>query len=190
MARAALEARGVPVRIEGAAMQGVLGMIHGGAVAPRVMVPKQWRSTARDIVADIVGPFDEPSDQAGDDGKREDLPFRTAGPDDDDSDDDDGDAEERAEEEDDDDGPATPPRRTLAIPLMLGLLAMPWGFGHLYARRPKTGLVLLGTSAITAILFFSGFYQALGVLIAIGLFDVVGSMFFVVRHNRALPAAR
>lgn len=192
MARAALEARGVPVRIEGAAIQGVLGMIHGAAVAPRVMVPAAWRATAREIVADIVGPFDASGDVAPTDGTREDLPFRTPGPDDDgpldeEQDDDDGPLDEH---DDDDDDTPTPPRRSLAIPIMLGMLALPWGFGHLYARQPKIGIPLLAISAVSAILFFSGIYEAMFALVAVGVTDVVGSMFFVVRYNRALPERR
>ena len=187
MARAALEARGVPVRIEGAAMQGVLGMIHGAALAPRVMVPKPWRATAREIVADIVGPFDGQDDDHKAEGLREDLPFRTAAADDE-LVEQEGDAEaDEVAEHEQDETPA-PVRRSFAIPVMLGMLAMPWGFGHVYARQPVIGVVLMAIALVAAVLWFSGVYAAGGVLIGVAITDVVGSMFFVARYNRALPA--
>jgi hypothetical protein len=186
MVRAALEARGVPVRIEGAAVHGVLGMIHGAALAPRVMVPPPWRATAREIVADIVGPFDEDPDDARDDAQREDLPFRTAAAETDEAEDDD--AQDVAATDEDENEVAAPPRRSLAIPVMLGMLALPWGFGHVYARQPAIGLSLMAVALVAAILFFSGVYQAGALLIAVAITDVVGSMIFVVRYNRALPA--
>ncbi len=182
MARAALEARGVPVRIEGAAVQGVLGMIHGAALAPRVMVPKAWRATARQIVADIVGPFDEETEDAKSDAAREDLPFRAPIEDEDDAEPDD-----IAEAEDDE--VQAPRKRSLAIPVMLGMLALPWGFGHVYARKPAIGIALMVVAFVAAIAFFSGVYEAGGVLIAVAITDVVGSMFFVAKYNRALPHA-
>lgn len=184
MARAALEARGVPVRIEGAAVQGVLGMIHGAALAPRVMVPKPWRATAREIVADIVGPFDEESEDARSDGAREDLPFRA--PVEDEADVAEPEPDEIAEPEEDE--VATPARRSLAVPVMLGMLAMPWGFGHVYARKPAIGIALMVIAVAAAVAYFSGIYEASGVLIAVAITDVVGSMFFVARYNRALQA--
>jgi hypothetical protein len=181
MARAALEARGVPVRIEGAAVQGVLGMIHGAALAPRVMVPKAWRKTAREIVADIVGPFDAEDEDDDAEGMREDLPFRTAA-----ADDEVGEEPDDVVAPEDDEAPA-PVRRSFAIPVMLGMLAMPWGFGHIYARKPMIGVALMVIAVAAAIAFFSGIYEAGSVLIAVAITDVIGSMFFVARYNRALP---
>jgi hypothetical protein len=183
MARAALEARGVPVRVDGAATHGVLGMIHGAALAPRVMVPRPWRATAREIVADIVGPFADEGDDAREDAAREALPFRVAGQDD-------GAPEDDAPDHDVDDidDAPVPARRSLAIPVMLGMLAMPWGFGHVYARKPRIGVALMAVALVAAAFWVSGSYPAIGVLVAVALADVFGSMVFIARYNRSLRA--
>lgn len=182
MLRAALEARGVPVWIEGAAVHGVLGMIHGAALAPRVMVPPAWRSTAREIAADIVGPFDDDDDAPAPTGGNTSLPFRTEGPELD------ADPNDPDEEEDDDDAieVAAPKPLRFAIPLMLVVLGLPWGFGHIYARRPVHGLLLLLLTAAAAAALFGGVRHAGMMLAAIGLADLVGSLFHIARYNRAL----
>ncbi|MBL8945262.1 MAG: DUF2007 domain-containing protein [Myxococcales bacterium] len=183
MLRAALEARGVPLRIEGATTHGMLGMIHGAGLAPRVMVPPQWRATAREIAAEIVGPFDDGGD---DDAPRAiaATPFRAMTPDPDEPD---GDAEPDDDDDDDDDDVATvaPARRSFAVPLMLAVLGLPWGFAHIYARRPVRGLALMVTAAIAAGWVLSGSMLGAYLLGTVALVDLVGSIALIARDNRA-----
>jgi hypothetical protein len=187
MLRAALEARGVPLRIEGATTHGMLGMIHGAGLAPRVMVPKAWRTTAREIAAEIVGPFD---DAADDDAPRviAATPFRAMTPEPDEPDGDDGDGGDDDDRDDDDDdhevATVAPARRSFAVPLMLAVLGLPWGFAHIYARRPMRGLALMLTAAIAAGWLLSGSMLGAGLLATVALVDLVGSFVLIARDNR------
>ncbi len=188
MVRAALEARGVPVRIEGAAIHGVLGMLHGAALAPRVLVPSLWRSTAKAIVTDIVGPFDDDLGEASAGKTKTALPFRAEAVEQDGGDDDQADDDE-ADDDDIDDAlvPVAPARRSFAVPLMLGMLGLPWGFGHIYARHPGPGAALMVLAGGAAAAWLAGVPFAGLALIAVGLMDIVGSMLLIARYNRALP---
>lgn len=184
MLRAALEARGVPLRIEGATTHGMLGMIHGAALAPRVMVPPQWRATARQIAAEIVGPFDD----GGDDGTPRAIaatPFRAMTPDPDDELEDPAELEDDEPDDEDDVATVAPTRRSVAVPLMLAVLGLPWGFAHIYARRPMRGLALMFTAAVAAGWLLSGSMIGAYLLAAVGLVDLVGSIALITRDNRA-----
>jgi TM2 domain-containing membrane protein YozV len=178
MLRAALEARGVPLRIEGATTHGMLGMIHGAGLAPRVLVPPVWRPMARQIAAEIVGPFE---DEEQDGGPRAvaGTPFRGLSPE----------AEPEADDHDHDHDHDHDPvgglaRRNVAVPLMLAVFGLPWGLGHIYAGRPRRGVALMVVALGAAGLWFSGVSIAWVVLVAVGLADLAGSIALIQGDHR------
>ena len=99
----------------------------------------------------------------------------------------DGDAEPDDDDDDDDDDVATvaPARRSFAVPLMLAVLGLPWGFAHIYARRPVRGLALMVTAAIAAGWVLSGSMLGAYLLGTVALVDLVGSIALIARDNRA-----
>jgi hypothetical protein len=179
LVRAALQAERVPMRIEGEATHGVLGAIHGAAQMPRVLVPTRWLEHARTIAAEVVGPFDDAPPEEAEDAAGT-SPFREGAADDDAAPDDDA--------EPDDGKPLVRPKM-VGVPLLLALLGLAIGLSHIYARRMKTGLVLLALAVVGGIAFIAGQPWAVGLLVAVELFDVVGGIVAVTRYNRALRAA-
>lgn len=181
LVRAALQARGVPMRIEGETLHGVLGALHGAALSPRVMVPKMWLPTARSIAAEVVGPFDdaEPEDERA----HARLALREPA----DADEDDAPAAEDTDDEDEDEGPAPERRKFLGVPLLLALLGLSIGFSHLYIRKTGIGAVLLLVFLAALTAWFAGRASAVVVMAGVYAFDLVGGLVGVLRHNRALP---
>ena len=181
LVRAALQARGVPMRIDGETLHGVLGALHGAALAPRVLVPKMWLPTARSIAAEVVGPFEdaEPEGEA----TRARLSLREpAGEDDDD--------EPAPTDDDDDDEPDEVPaerRKFVGVPLLLALVGLAIGFGHLYVRKTGIGAALLFVFLAAFAAWIAGRSAALYVMAGVYVIDVVGGVLGVIRHNRALP---
>jgi hypothetical protein len=177
LVRSALQAHDVPMRVIGEAAHGVLGAIHGAALMPRVLVPKAWLPTAQGIAADVVGPFDE-TDQAEDD-EATGSPFREGAAE--------LDATEPTDVGDDEDD-ETPMERPkfLGVPLLLALFGLAVGLGHIYARRMKTGLVLLAIAAGSVIVWIAGNGAGVIGLAAVEAFDLVGGLVGVVLYNRAL----
>lgn len=177
LVRAALEANSVPMRIEGEATHGVLGAIYGAAQTPRVLVPPKWLQAARSIAADIVGPFDDTEDEAAHDDKG--SPFREdAAPDESDA----------AAEDPDDAGPLVR-KKMLGVPFLLAMFMLAIGFGHIYAGRVRTGIVLMALTivGIVDVIFGAGWGALL--IVAVELFDLVGGLIGVAQYNRRLRAA-
>jgi hypothetical protein len=188
LVRAGLQARGVPMRIEGETLHGVLGALHGAALAPRVMVPKMWLSTARSIAAEVVGPFDD-AEPEGEDARAR-LSLREPAADDDVVDDGPGIAQDEDDEDDEDDGVVPERRKFLGVPLLLALLGLSIGFGHLYVRKTITGGVLLLVFLAALAAWIAGRSSAVFVMAGVYAFDLIGAVLGVIRHNRALPQAR
>lgn len=177
--RAALEARGVPCRIEGEHTHGIMGAFHGAMVASRVLVPVPALPVARTLVADILGPFDE---QAEDDElPADETPFRREA---------DAITDAIAEPAE----PAEPPalqlrsyaRLVLVVFLVIGPLL---GLGHLHAgRNLQAGLLVLLT-LFAAPAALGGAAWAQGVLAGVWIADVVGGALGIAAHNRRVRAA-
>jgi hypothetical protein len=174
--RAALEARGVPCRIEGEHTHGIMGAFHGAMVASRVLVPAPALPVARTLVEDIVGPFDEQPEDG--EPPADDTPFRR-----------DSDAIAEPERE-----PAEPPalqlksyaRLVLVVFLVVGPLL---GLGHIYVgRNLQAGLLVLIT-LFAAPAALGGAAWALGVLAGVWIADVVGGALGIAEHNRRVRAA-
>ena len=177
LVRAALEANSVPMRIEGEATHGVLGAIYGAAQTPRVLVPPKWLKAARSIAADIVGPFDDTEAEAEQDDKG--SPFREdAAPDESDA----------AAADPDDAGPLVR-KKMLGVPFLLAMFMLAIGFGHIYAGRVRTGIVLMALTLVGIVdLIFGAGWGAL-LIVAVELFDLVGGLIGVAQYNRRLRAA-
>lgn len=173
LVRAALQAHGVPLRVEGEAVHGVLGAIHGAAQMPRILVPPKWLQSAREIAADIVGPFDEAPADVDDEAPG--SPFRE------------GAAEDDAQAEPDDEGPLERPKMH-GVPLLLAMLGLAVGLGHIYARRMRTGLFLLAFAIVGVVAMIGGRPWGVVVVVAVELTDLVGALVAVTMYNRALRA--
>lgn len=169
--RAALQANEVPLRVENEAIHGVLGAIYGAAQMPRISVPLKWLPRAREIATEVVGPFDDAPPEPEDDTPG--SPFRE------------GAAE--VEDEPDDEGPLERPKMH-GVPLLLAMLGLALGLGHIYARRMRTGLMLLAIAAIGGIAMLVGHPWGIGVIVAVELFDLVGALVAVTMYNRAIRA--
>ena len=175
--RAALESRGVPCRVLGEHTHGIMGAFHGAMVRSRVLVPAPALEVARELVKDIVGPFD--SSSSAEDDADDESPFRRP-------------AEPTPEYEREE--PSTPPalrlksysRLLLVVFLAVGPLL---GLGHLYAgRNVQAGVLALVTLfALPAAL--GGAAWALGALAGVWLADVVGGALGIAAHNRRVRAA-
>jgi hypothetical protein len=171
LVRAALQAHDVPLRVEGEAIHGVLGAIYGAAQMPRISVPPKWLQRAREIATEVVGPFDDAPPEPEDDAPG--SPFR----------------EGAAEPDDapDDEGPLERPKMH-GVPLLLAMLGLALGLGHIYARRMRTGLMLLAIAAIGGTAMLVGQPWGIGLIVAVELFDLVGALVAVTMYNRALRA--
>ncbi len=180
--RAALDARGIPVRLEGEHMHGILGSLHGAMVQPRIMVPASALRIARTLAADIVGPFDDPGDDAdeGDEGS----PWRLPAAESDDAQlveiDDTGDELEDS-----------PPvrRKSMGVVGILALMGLAVGFAHIYVGHTGRGLALLVLAAFAVGSLIVG-GPGMALLPVVWALDIVGGVVGVVRHNRALGEPR
>ncbi|MEZ4452675.1 MAG: DUF2007 domain-containing protein [Nannocystaceae bacterium] len=177
--RAALEARGVPCRIEGEHTHGIMGPIHGAMVRSRVLVPAPALPVARALAAEVVGPFEDPAldgepDDDEEDDDAEPSPFRRPG--------------EPLSPVDDDEPPA--PRRKSATRLILVALLVVgplFGLAHLYADRPVRAGVLALLSLFSLPAAIGGAPWAQVLLVAVWIADLVGGALGVAAYNRALP---
>jgi Putative prokaryotic signal transducing protein len=177
--RAALDARGIPVRVEGEHMHGILGSLHGAMVQPRIMVPPAALGVSRQLAAEIVGPFDDPDEPLDPHG--EGSPWRLPAELDDGPD---------AVVSPDDDAPDEGPlvrRKSLGVIGLLALMGLAVGFAHIYVGRPRRGLALLVVAAFAVGSLIAG--RSGGVLLPlVWLLDVVGGVLGVLRHNRGIAA--
>jgi hypothetical protein len=155
----------------------VLGAIHGAAQMPRVLVPPKWLPAARSIATDIVGPFDDAPVDEEDDDKG--SPFREDAV---------SDVDDSAIEDSDDAGPLVR-KKMLGVPFLLVMLGLAVGFGHIYAGKMRTGIVLIALAVVGVVdaLFGSGWGVLL--LVAVELFDLLGGLVGVAQYNRELRSA-
>ncbi len=176
--RASLDARGIPVRVEGEYVHGILGSFHGAMVQPRVMVPASALRLARRIAADVVGPFDDTDDD--EEAEAVGSPWRLPAGDDEIATDDASAAE--LEE-----GPLVRPKR-LGVLALLALMGIAVGFAHIYVGHPRRGVALL---VVTAFAIGSTIVDGPGLLLIpiVWVLDLVGGVVGVVRHNRRLARA-
>lgn len=179
--RAALEARGVPCRVQGEHTHGIMGAFHGAAIRSRVLVPAPALAVARALVKDIVGPFDE--QPAAADNAEGESPFRRP-------------AElspehEHADEHADElEAPMLRLKSYTRLLLVVFLAVGPLlGLGHLYAgRNVRAGLLaLLTLFALPGALH--GAWWAQLALAGVWLADVVGGALGIAAHNRRVRAA-
>lgn len=209
--RAALEARGLEVIIQGGHSRDVLGGVYGAMIQPRILVRPDDLALAAELAEDVMGELGHARDH-GDDHRRVDHPMRPV-PSEAALDElgadapptwEDGEAEDDLDEDDLDEaaldedangeleatadarrsGLAARPR-TVAIPILLGFLGLSIGFAHIYAGKPNLGAALLVATGVGVLLGVIG--QPVGFVVVAGvwLFDLVGALITVVARNRA-----
>lgn len=180
--RASLEAHGIPVRVDGIHLQGMLGALPGAAIQPRVMVPAPALGLARRLAADIVGPLEgaEIDDDPGTGS-----PLRRAADDD----------ETIAPEDDEDDDVPAPRRKAVAVVVLLAAMGLAFGLAHVYVGMTRRGVALLVVAALALVAFLAG--QPLGVVVlaCVWITDVIGGLIGVIGWNRRVarltaPVAR
>jgi hypothetical protein len=180
--RATLEAHGVPCRIHGEHTHGIMGAIHGSMVRSRVLVPRPALEVARELVTDIVGPFDEPSSVGADDDADDESPYRQA-----------AELAPEPEHEAPERDPEVPAPRlksygrlVLVVLLVVGPL---FGLAHLYAGCNRQAGVLALFTLVAAPAAFQGASWALLLLAGIWLADIIGGALGIAEHNRRVQAA-
>ena len=192
--RASLEARGVPTLIDGEHQRGVMG-VFGAAVDLRIMVPRSQLRLAHGLASEIISglpPLPE-EDQDEPDSELEPPPHRRALPEDLVAyrDDEEGRDEPADDEDDEDDTGSQLRRRSVGVPIVLGVFGLTLGLGHIYAGRRNIGLGLLLVAGVSIIAYWSGSSFAPAVTVAVWLVDLVGSVLLISRQNRELaPQAR
>ncbi len=185
--RAALEARGIPVVIQGGQTHDMLGPIAAPYMQPRVLVHPEDLSTAKVIAEDIVGRLDDHPDPESPPDRVDDpmrpIPSEFASEDDDLDDLD----EDDADEDRDGDIEATPPKpKRYGVPLLLAFLGLGLGLSHIYAGRGTIGGVLLLMALLGITLSISGQILGLFIVAVVWSVDLVGGLMAVARHNQAL----
>ncbi|MEM7155300.1 MAG: DUF2007 domain-containing protein [Myxococcota bacterium] len=175
--RATLEARGVPCQIHGEHAYGVLGPLHGAMIPPRVFVPRAGLALAREVVEDIVGPFDQPEREGEDPAPG--SPYRNAEP---------------VAANDGVEPTAQTKRKSWGIlPLILFIPFLPlFGVTHLHAGRSRRAGMLFFFSLLVVMLVPLGAGRFL-LLALMWVTDVLGGSILIADHNqavRALEAAR
>ncbi len=172
LVRASLEARGVPCKIHGEQTHGVLGPIQGAVAPPRVFVPQGGLSIARELVEDIVGPF-ESSMEEDEDGEVG-SPFR------------------RASSTPSEDEPELPVvrRKSFAVLVLIGAMSVAplMGLSHVYVGKTTRAGLLLLTSVLSILLMARGAGWAGLLLGGVWLADLVGGALAIAEHNRAVQA--
>ncbi len=174
LVRAELEARGIPVRVEGEHTHGVLGAFHGSVVMPRIFVPKRALRDAQALVEPVLGPFANPHDDEQDVPVG--SPFRSQA------------------EQDDDDGDTVAPlgrRKQYGVILILTWMILPpwFGLNHLYARKHNRALALFALSVMGFGAGTNGMWWGGVIFALVWPADVIGGSIAVALHNRALAVA-
>ncbi|HVH99252.1 MAG TPA: DUF2007 domain-containing protein [Enhygromyxa sp.] len=184
--RASLEARGIPVLIEGEHHRGMMGMV-GAAVTLRVMVPASQLELARELASDLI-----PDLAGGSHGDERELgeglsPARRP-PDEDlvDYPDDDDDALDEAEQ---DEAPA-PRKKSLAVAALVAALGLAVGLLHIYAGQEKVGGILFVIAMTGLALWIVGQPLGLVILMGVWLVDIVRGFVLLSRTNAALERGR
>ena len=170
--RATLEARGVLCQIQGEHTHGVLGPLHSAMVPPRVCVPRAGLSLARELVEDIVGPFEQTEHDADDDAPG--SPYRNV--------------ELEAPRESVEKAPPLARKSWGIIALGLFIPVLPlFGLTHLYAGKSFRAGVVLFFSVLILLVVPVGPLRALLLALAWGT-DVIGGSLAIADHNRAVKA--
>jgi hypothetical protein len=179
--RGSLVARGVPTFIDGVHQRGVLGLT-GVVVDLRVMVLRSKLPLARELAAELIP--DLASGEALDEDEalleQPMSPSRRLPPEvlDETSNDLDDDA--------DDDETPLPPRKSIGVALVVGMMGLSLGLLHVYMGKPRTGLLLF----LVAVFGFGAMLKGNpegGVLLAsVWLFDFVLGILLIRRHNAAI----
>jgi len=169
--RATLEAHGMPCQVQGEHTHGILGPIQGAVALPRVMVPRGGLAAARELVEDIVGPFDASS--SGDD-EVDDSPYRREPP----------------PARPDAAAPAVPSRKSYGTLVLIAILSTAplLGLTHVYAGKSRRGGVLLLISVFAIVAYVRGTQWAPLVLIGVWLTDLIGGGLGIAEHNARVDA--
>ena len=179
--RASLEARGIPVLIEGEHHRGMMGMV-GAAVTLRVMVPASQLEVARDLASDLIPDLGgAPIDDDQELGKGLSPARRPPAEDLVDYPDDGGELDEAEQDE-----LPTLRKKSLAVALLLAALGLAIGLLHIYAGEEKVGGILFVIAMTGLGLWIAG--QPLGPLLLMGvwLVDIVRGFVLLSRYNAAL----
>lgn len=180
--RAALEARGIAVVIQGGHTHDMLGPISAAYMRPRVLVHPEDLSTAKIIAEDIVGRLDDHPDPESA-PERVDDPMRPI-PNELLDDEGDENLEDVGDGVTNDATPGKP--KSYGVPLLLAFLGLGLGLSHIYAGRGRVGGVLLLLAVLGINLSISGQIVGLFIIAVVWSVDLVGGLMGVARHNQAL----
>ncbi|NVB42909.1 hypothetical protein G6O69_34125 [Pseudenhygromyxa sp. WMMC2535] len=198
--RGSLEARGVPVHVDGEHQRGMLNLF-GSAIELRIMVPASQLRLAHQLASEIIaglpepdlGPEEAPAGFELSPTRR--PPAEDLVPYPDTEDEDGGDAaaadKEGSEEGEDNEEDARAElepaqRKSIGAVLMLAFLGLSLGTVHAYAGNKTGARILLAFAALGLLLRLSGSLIGTSILALVWLTDVVHGTVLIVRHNRAV----
>lgn len=172
--RASLEARGVPVHIDGEHQRAATGLLLAG-VKLRAMVPRSQLELARRLAADLrpdLAPDDEddaPPDVHTSPARR--LP--------------DGDSVEDDDEVVEEDGPLVR-KKSLAAAVLLAFIGLAIGTLHIYAGEQQLGIALVIVAVFGVGLWIAGQPAGQMIVMLVWAIDIVRGFILLRRQNAAL----
>ncbi len=172
--RSLLESEGIEVLVQGEHHRALEGALLGAMIELRVMVRRGDLDDARELLEEVAyAEHLPPDDEVAPIEDKSVLRFR-----------------EQFDDPDADVPTSDAPARKPAMAAALAVL-VPFGSGHIYARRPVTGAAIGVALLVNFVLWLQGWFVLPAVVALVG-FDAIWSSVMVRRdlQRRALDAAR